>query len=86
MASSATLPCLLTTFPAVCSAHLLQVTDPATGQPLTLKQLVAEAGVLMFAGFETTSNALAWTLALLAGHQSCQDQVAKVTASVVTLQ
>eukprot|EP00878_Enallax_costatus_P035122 GHUV01039103.1.p1 GENE.GHUV01039103.1~~GHUV01039103.1.p1 ORF type:complete len:122 (+),score=16.88 GHUV01039103.1:851-1216(+) len=38
------------------AAHLLSVKDPATGKPLTPRQLRAEIAIFMAAGFETTSH------------------------------
>lgn len=38
------------------ATHLLSVTDPATGKPLTVNQLKGEVATFMAAGFETTSH------------------------------
>lgn len=48
-------------------AALMAVRDD-TGHALTEAQLVGEANVLFIAGHDTTSNALTWTLLLLAQH------------------
>jgi hypothetical protein len=32
------------------------------GQPLTREQLIPEVGVLMVAGYDTSSHTIAWTL------------------------
>jgi cytochrome P450 len=52
--------------------HLLKVRHPATGQPLDMAQLKSELGIVLGAGFETTSHAITWTLAALATHPGVQ--------------
>jgi len=47
---------------------LLQVQDAETGEGMTDEQVRDEVVTLMAAGQETTSNALCWTLVLLAQH------------------
>jgi cytochrome P450 len=69
---------LLSLHPA---GHLFKVRDPATGQPLTFDQMKAEMAIIMAAGFETTSNALVWTLAALATHPDVQDTLAAELAA-----
>ena len=49
--------------------------DPATGKPLNQGQLKAELGMVLGAGFETTSNAIAWTLGALATHPAVQSKL-----------
>ena len=49
--------------------------DPATGKPLNQGQLKAELGMVLGAGFETTSNAIAWTLGALATHPTVQSKL-----------
>ena len=51
------------------------MTDPATGKPLSQGQLKAELAVMLGAGFETTSNAIAWTMGLLATHPAVQSKL-----------
>jgi cytochrome P450 len=45
------------------------------GQPLNRSQLKTEVAAFMAAGFETTSHAITWTLAMLAAHQDVQQQL-----------
>jgi len=47
---------------------LMSVTDEANGEGMTPRQLRDEVMTLVLAGFETTANALAWSLYLLAKH------------------
>ncbi|KAF6256430.1 cytochrome P450 [Scenedesmus sp. NREL 46B-D3] len=63
------------------TGHLLKVRDPATGQPLSFDQMKAEMAIIMAAGFETTSNALVWTMAALATHPEVQDTLAAELAA-----
>jgi cytochrome P450 len=51
------------------------VKDPASGKPLNQGQLKAELGMVLGAGFETTSNAIAWTMGALATHPAVQSQL-----------
>ena len=44
------------------AAHLLRISDPATGRPLPDDRLAAEIGVLFTGGFETTGHTIAWAL------------------------
>lgn len=57
------------------SAHILSAIDPTTGKPLDDSQVKAEIGTFMMAGFETTSHAISWTLALLVSWLSLRGQV-----------
>jgi fatty acid synthase len=57
------------------AAHLFKVKDPATGKPLNQGQLRAELGIMLGAGFETTSNAIAWTMGALATHPAVQSKL-----------
>jgi cytochrome P450 len=54
--------------PADLLTMLLQTRDEDTGETMTDQQLRDEAVTLFAAGHETSSNALAWTLYLLAQH------------------
>ena len=56
--------------------------DPATGKPLNQNQLKAELGVVLGAGFETTSNAIAWTMGALATHPAVQSKLVAELSSV----
>lgn len=62
-------------------AMLLQAHDE-NGAPLSDAELVGQASILLNAGHETTSNALTWTLFLLAQHphvlQDVRDEVQSV--------
>jgi cytochrome P450 len=49
---------------------LMSATDDADGKGMTPKQLRDEVMTLVLAGFETTANALTWSLYLLAKHPS----------------
>lgn len=49
-------------------AMLIDATDDQTGQGMTDAQLLDETISLFFAGYETTSTALQWSLALLGQH------------------
>eukprot|EP00879_Flechtneria_rotunda_P010935 GHRR01011426.1.p1 GENE.GHRR01011426.1~~GHRR01011426.1.p1 ORF type:complete len:628 (+),score=243.39 GHRR01011426.1:210-2093(+) len=57
------------------AGQLLGVCDPATSKPLTQDQLKAEMVVATLAGFETTSNALSWTLGSLACHPEAMSKL-----------
>lgn len=46
-----------------------------TGLPMDDEQLIHETGILFVAGHETSANALAWTLYLLAQHPDVQQRV-----------
>lgn len=54
---------------------LLDARYEDTGLPMEEQQLVEETGILFVAGHETSANALAWTLYLLAKHPEIQEQV-----------
>ncbi len=51
---------------------LLAARDPDTGAPMPDRQVRDEAMTLLLAGHETTANALAWALHLLATHPEAQ--------------
>ncbi|KAK9821549.1 hypothetical protein WJX74_010904 [Apatococcus lobatus] len=68
--------------PASLGGHLLALTDPATGQPLTDGQLEAEMATFFFAGYDTSTSAITWTLALIAAHPEVQQQVASELAAL----
>jgi cytochrome P450 len=57
------------------TGHLLKVKDPTTGNPLTPAQLKANLGIILAAGFETTSHAIAWTMGALATHPAVQSKL-----------
>ncbi|WIA20759.1 hypothetical protein OEZ85_005126 [Tetradesmus obliquus] len=61
------------------AAHLLQAR--VNGQPLNRNQLKTEVAAFMAAGFETTSHAITWSLALLAAHPKVQQQVLEELAA-----
>jgi cytochrome P450 len=46
-----------------------------TGLPMEEQQLIEETGILFVAGHETSANALAWTLYLLAQHPEAQQRL-----------
>jgi cytochrome P450 len=54
---------------------LLDARYEDTGLPMEEQQLVEETGILFVAGHETSANALAWTLYLLAQHPEIQEQL-----------
>lgn len=45
--------------------HIQSAIDPATGKPINNVQARAEISIFLAAGFETTSTAITWCLALL---------------------
>lgn len=59
---------------------LAEARDEATGARMSDRQLRDEAMTLLLAGFETTSNALAWTFVLLSRHPEVEG---RLRASVV---
>ncbi len=61
---------------------LLDSADPETGAPMEPRQLRDEVMTLLIAGHETTANALAWALHLLAGHPEVRTQMAAEVRSV----
>ena len=56
-------------------AMLMSATDETGGERMTPKQLRDEVMTLVLAGFETTANALTWTLYLLSQHPDAARQV-----------
>lgn len=56
----------------------MAVQDPLTQQPLSLQQLKSELVIATLAGFETTSNALSWTLGSLAAHPAAMAALEQV--------
>ncbi|MFN2444594.1 MAG: cytochrome P450 [Vicinamibacterales bacterium] len=56
-------------------SRLLQAADVETGQRMEARLIRDEAMTMMAAGHETSSNALSWTLYLLAQHPDIQEQV-----------
>jgi cytochrome P450 len=57
--------------------------DPETGRPMPLRQLRDEVITLLVAGHETTANALAWTMYLLAQHPEIQEKAAREASQVL---
>jgi cytochrome P450 len=55
---------------------LLAARDAGTGEPMPDRQVRDEAITLLLAGHETTANALAWALHLLATHPQAQTRAA----------
>jgi cytochrome P450 len=60
---------------------LLDATYEDNGEHMNENQLIDEITILIIAGHETTANALAWTLYLLADHPSIQEKLRVETAS-----
>ncbi|MCB9549066.1 MAG: cytochrome P450 [Myxococcales bacterium] len=60
---------------------LMAARDPETGEGMSDRQLRDEALTMMLAGHETTANALAWTLSLLADHPDVQARAAAEAAA-----
>ncbi|KAF5827172.1 cytochrome P450 [Dunaliella salina] len=54
---------------------LFSIKDPRTGEPLSMRQLIAEVDFLLVAGFETTAHSIAWTLMCLSTHDSAMKRV-----------
>ncbi|MGW3952336.1 cytochrome P450 [Streptomyces sp. NPDC004752] len=54
---------------------LLRSPDPATGEPLSDRQICSEILTLALAGTETTATVLAWALYELARHPDVEDRV-----------
>ncbi|MCR9253659.1 MAG: cytochrome P450 [bacterium] len=61
---------------------LLNTRYEDTGEPMTDDQLVDEIFILIIAGHETTANALAWTLYLLANNPEIQEELRSSTSSL----
>lgn len=53
---------------ATIAAHLLRISDPATGRALPDDRLAAEIGVFFTGGFETTGHTIAWALLMISQH------------------
>jgi cytochrome P450 len=62
---------------------LMSATDEGDGQGMTPKQLRDELMTLVLAGFETTANALTWTLFLMSKHPEVARKLAAEAASVL---
>jgi cytochrome P450 len=61
---------------------LLEARYEDTGEPMHEDQIIDEILILLIAGHETTANALAWTLYLLAKHP---DQLARLKQATTSL-
>ena len=61
---------------------LLDTRYEDTGEPMTDEQLVDEVLILFAAGYETSANALAWTVWLLLGHPAELERVRAELAQV----
>lgn len=61
---------------------LMGATDPETGEAMSDAQLIDESLTLLGAGHETTANAIAFALDLLARHPDVADRIAAEAASV----
>lgn len=64
---------------------LLEAADPETGVGLSEAEVGANIVTFIGAGHETTANALAWTLFLLAKHPHAQAEVAREAAQAESL-
>jgi cytochrome P450 len=62
--------------------HLLNSKDSETGNGFTVSELWAEAGLLIVAGSDTTSTALASTLFYLLNNPNCLQRLAEQVCSV----
>lgn len=62
---------------------LLTVTDPETGQGLSHDQIRDQAGVMLLAGYDTTSTAMTFALHLLGQHPRWQSAVRDEVRSVL---
>ena len=54
------------------AAHLLRLTDPASGAPLDDELLAGEFSVYFAAGIESASNAMTWTAYLVSQHPAVE--------------
>lgn len=61
---------------------MLAVRYEDNGQPMDEEQVIDEILVLIIAGHETTANALAWALYLLAQHQDQQQKLRSATSGL----
>ncbi|MET0591653.1 MAG: cytochrome P450 [Polyangiaceae bacterium] len=62
---------------------LMDATDEGDGQGMTPKQLRDEVMTLVLAGFETTANALTWTLYQLSKHPDVAQKLAEEASTVL---
>ena len=62
---------------------LLTVEDPETGRGLSDEQIRDQAGVMLLAGYDTTSTAMTFALHLLGHHPAWQDAVRDEVRSVL---
>lgn len=53
-----------------------------SGEAMTEEQILDEATILIFAGHETTANALSWLLYSVAGNEAVQDKLKKEIAGI----
>ncbi|KAG2423034.1 hypothetical protein HXX76_015550 [Chlamydomonas incerta] len=56
--------------------HLMHLTDPNTGKPLSARRLRSETALFWIAGFETTAHAIGWTLMFIAGNPQVESRIA----------
>jgi cytochrome P450 len=61
---------------------LLDARYEDTGEPMNEEQLIDEITILILAGHETTANALAWTLYLLATHDHQQIRMREISSTL----
>ena len=54
---------------------MIEATNESSGKKLTDEQIVAHSRTFLLAGYETTSNALAYTAYLLALHPEVQERL-----------
>lgn len=62
---------------------LLEVTDPETGEGLSHEEIRDQAGVMLLAGYDTTSTAMTFALHLLGHHPAWQEAVRDEVRSVL---
>ena len=64
-------------------ASLARESDPATGRAFDRRDLLDEVAMLFLAGHETSANALAWSLYLLAANPDIQDEARREATRVL---
>lgn len=63
--------------------RLMAATDPETGEPMDDQQLLDEVKTLFIAGFETVSNALAWSVYELGRNPAWQERLREEADAVL---